>query len=133
MHTTKPISLSEACAELKDLWSPHVLAQVNEQYLKVARVQGVFPWHTHDCEDELFLVLKGALTIGRAEVDGGPVTLQPGEIFVVPRGIRHNTSATEETWLALVEPVTTAHTGSETTPMTRSLAEQLRGNQPADA
>ena len=131
MHT-QPISLTGACAALKDLWSPQVLAQVNDQYLKVARVHGVFPWHTHDLEDELFLVLKGALTIGRAEADGGPVTLKPGEMLVVPRGVRHNTSAAEETWLALVEPVTTAHTGSEITPLTRSLAEQLRGSPLAD-
>ena len=70
-------------------------------------------------------MLKGALTIGRSPADGGPVTLQPGEAFVVPRGVRHNTSAAEETWIALFEPVATAHTGSEQTPLTRTLAEQL--------
>lgn len=120
-----PVSLQRECAALPDLWSPRILAQVNDQYLKVARVQGEFPWHTHESEDELFLVLKGALTIGRAEADGGPVILHPGEVFVVPRGTRHNTSAAEETWIALVEPVTTEHTGSEQTPMTRTIAEQL--------
>lgn len=101
------------------------MAQVNDQFVKVAKVQGEFPWHSHAAEDELFLVLKGALTIGRAAEDGGPVTLQPGEIFVVPRGVRHNTSATEETWIALVETVTTEHTGGEQTLLTRSIAEQL--------
>jgi len=70
-------------------------------------------------------VLQGALTIGRAVEDGGPVTLLPGQIFVVPRGVRHNTSAMEETWIALVEPVTTEHTGGEQTPLTRSIAEQV--------
>ncbi len=70
-----------------------MVAQVNDQYLKVARVQGEFPWHSHEAEDELFLVLRGCLTIGRAESDGGPVTLLPGQVFVVPRGVRHNTSA----------------------------------------
>jgi quercetin dioxygenase-like cupin family protein len=123
MH--QPLSLTDSCAALTELWSPRILAQVNDQYVKVARVHGEFPWHSHDAEDELFLVLAGALTIGRAENDGGPVTLAPGEIFVVPRGIRHNTSATEETWIALIETVTTQHTGSEQTPMTRSIAEQL--------
>jgi mannose-6-phosphate isomerase-like protein (cupin superfamily) len=98
---------------------------VNDQYVKVARVQGEFPWHAHENEDELFLVLQGALTIGRAAEDGGPVTLRPGEIFVVPRGTRHNTSAAEETWIALIETVTTEHTGGEQTPLTRSIAEQL--------
>lgn len=119
------LSLQDACSALPDLWSPRVLAQVNDQYLKVARVLGEFPWHTHHAEDELFLVLKGRLTIGRAPEDGGPVTLQPGEVFVVPHGTRHNTSAAEETWIALIEPVTTQHTGSEQTPLTRTIAQQL--------
>jgi quercetin dioxygenase-like cupin family protein len=125
MKSDSAISLLEACSALPDLWSPRVLAQVNDQYVKVARVQGEFPWHAHEREDELFLVLKGALTIGRSPEDGGAVTLQQGEIFVVPRGVRHNTSAVEETWIALMETVTTQHTGGEQTPLTRSLAEQL--------
>ena len=102
-----------------------MLVQVNNQYLKAVRVQGEFPWQSHADEDELFLVLRGALTIGRAEQDGGPVVLQAGEVFVVPRGVRHNTSAEEETWLALIETVTTQHTGAEQTAMTRSVEEQL--------
>lgn len=122
---TTPVSLLASAAALPGLWSPRVLAQVNDQYLKVARVLGEFPWHTHDDEDELFLVLQGALTIGRAEADGGPVTLLPGEVFVVPRGLRHNTSAAVETLIALVETTTTRHTGNEQTPMTRTLAEQM--------
>jgi quercetin dioxygenase-like cupin family protein len=125
MKTDVPMSLVDACAALPELWSPRVIAQVNDQYVKVARVEGEFPWHTHELEDEMFLVLKGALTIGRNEADGGPVTLRPGEIFVVPKGVRHNTSATEETWIALIETVTTEHTGGEQTPMTRTIAEQL--------
>ena len=71
-------------------------------------------------------MLQGALTIGRSEADGGPLTLQPGEVFIVPKGMRHNTSATEETWIALVETITTQHAGNEPTAMARSLEEQLR-------
>jgi quercetin dioxygenase-like cupin family protein len=119
------ISLLDACAALPDLWSPRVVGRVNDQYVKVARVQGEFPWHSHAAEDELFLVLKGALTIGRSDADGGPLVLHPGDVFIVPRGMRHNTSAVEETWIALIETVTTQHTGDEVTPMTRSIAEQL--------
>ena len=121
-----PIALQYAAASLPELWSPRVLAQVNNQYLKVARVHGEFPWHTHAAEDELFLVLSGALTIGRDEADGGPVTLHPGEIFVIPRGLRHNTAASEETLIALIEPITTAHSGDLQTPLTRTLEDQLR-------
>jgi len=120
-----PINLMDACAALPDLWSPRVVAQVNDQYVKVARVHGEFPWHAHQAEDELFLVLKGELTIGRAQPDGGPVKLGPGQAFVVPRGVRHNTSAEIETWIVLVETVTTEHTGAEHTTMTRSIEEQL--------
>jgi quercetin dioxygenase-like cupin family protein len=124
-----PLSLELACSALPELWSPRVLGQVNDQYVKVARVHGEFPWHDHPHEDEMFLVLRGALTIGRSESDGGNITLQPGEFFIVPRGIRHNTSAAEETWIALIESVTTQHTGDEQTPLTRSIADQL-GTQP---
>jgi mannose-6-phosphate isomerase-like protein (cupin superfamily) len=120
-----PVSLELACSALKELWSPRVVGQVNNQYIKVAKVQGEFPWHSHEHEDEMFLVLRGALRIGRAEADGGPVSVGAGEFFVVPRGVRHNTSAAEETWIALIETVTTLHTGSEQTALTRSIAEQL--------
>ncbi len=74
----------------------------------------------------MFLVLRGELQIGRAETDGGNVIVRAGEFFVVPRGLRHNTSAREETWLALIETVSTEHTGGEQTPMTGSISEQLR-------
>lgn len=120
-----PISLERACAALGDLWSPRVLGCVNDQYIKVAKIQGEFPWHSHEHEDEMFLVLRGCLRIGRSDADGGAVTVLPGEFFVVPRGLRHNTSAEEETLIALIETVTTQHTGSEQTEMTRSIAEQL--------
>ncbi|MGA8938320.1 MAG: cupin domain-containing protein [Acidobacteriaceae bacterium] len=123
----KPVNLELACSALSELWSPRVVGQVNNQYIKVARVQGEFPWHAHALEDEMFLVLRGELQIGRAKADGGNVVVRPGEFFVVPRGVRHNTSATEETWLALIETVSTEHTGGEQTPMTRSIAEQLAG------
>jgi quercetin dioxygenase-like cupin family protein len=123
-----PISLELACSALTELWSPRVVGQVNNQYIKVAKVQGEFPWHSHQHEDEMFLVLRGLLRIGRAEADGGPVSLHPGEFFVVPRGVRHNTSAAEETWVALIETTTTLHTGSEQTALTRSIADQRGAN-----
>src|SRR5271170_3824879 len=121
----EPISLELACSALKELWSPRVVGQVNNQYIKVAKIQGEFPWHSHEHEDEMFFVLRGHLHIGRAEADGGTVSVLPGEFFVVPRGVRHNTSAAEETWIALIETITTRHTGSEQTPLTRSIKEQL--------
>lgn len=126
----EPISLELACSALPELWSPRVVGQVNDQFIKVVRVQGEFPWHAHALEDEMFLVLRGELQIGRGEADGGNVVVRPGEFFVVPRGVRHNTSAEQETWLALIETVSTEHTGGEATPMTRSIAEQVDGAKP---
>jgi mannose-6-phosphate isomerase-like protein (cupin superfamily) len=120
-----PISLDLACSALQELWSPRVVGQVNNQYIKVAKIQGEFPWHTHDHEDEMFLVLRGHLRIGRSEADGGSVSVLPGQFFIVPRGTRHNTSAEEETWIALIESTTTLHSGNEQTPLTRSIAQQL--------
>jgi len=121
----KPISLDLACSAVAELWSPRVVGQVNNQYIKVARVHGEFPWHAHAVEDEMFLVLRGELRIGRTEADGGPVYVVAGEFFVVPRGVRHNTSTAEETWIALIETVTTEHAGGEETAMARSIAEQM--------
>jgi mannose-6-phosphate isomerase-like protein (cupin superfamily) len=120
-----PISLDAACRALPELWAPQVVGQVNNQFIKVARVQGEFPWHAHAEEDEMFLVLRGALRIGLVEPNGQHVLVRPGEFFVVPRGVRHNTAATEETWIALIETMTTEHTGGEQTPMTRSILEQM--------
>ena len=124
----QPVSLEAACKALPALWSPRVLGRVNDQYIKAVRVQGEFPWNAHAHEDEMFLVLRGTLRIGRADVDGGDVLVGAGEFFVVPRGVRHNTSAVEETWLALIETVTTEHTGGEPTAMTRAISEQLAGS-----
>ena len=123
----QPVSLEAACQALPQLWSPRVVGRVNDQFVKVARVQGEFPWHAHANEDEMFLVLRGELRIGRAEADGGDVHVRAGEFFIVPRGVRHNTSAVEETWIALIETVTTRHTGDEQTAMTRSIDEQMQG------
>lgn len=120
--SVKSINLIAEVGEIEELWSPRVVARVNDSFLKVARVQGEFVWHAHEGEDELFLVLKGRL---RIEMEDGTVELGPGEAFVVPRGVRHNPVAEEECWLALVEPVETLHTGDIITPRTRTIEEQV--------
>jgi len=117
------ISPASAAASLTELWSPRVIAEVDDSYIKVAKVQGTFGWHAHTDEDELFLILKGRL---RIEMEQGPVELGPGEILVVPKGTRHNPVAEEECHLMLIERKSTLHTGDTVTDKTRSLAEQLR-------
>lgn len=117
-----PIDVAARFATVPDLWSPKVIAQVNDQYVKLARLAGAFVWHAHEHEDELFLVVRGRL---RIELEEGTVELRAGECVVVPRGVRHRPVADEECWVMLVEPATTQHTGDTITPLTRSIAEQL--------
>lgn len=117
------VSPLEVAASLTELWSPRVIAEVDDAYVKVAKVHGTFTWHAHDDEDELFLVLSGRL---RIEMHGGDVELGAGEMFVVPKGVQHNPVAEEECLLMLIERKTTAHTGDVVTAMTRSVEEQLR-------
>jgi mannose-6-phosphate isomerase-like protein (cupin superfamily) len=117
----RPRSLADELSRVTDFWSPRVVAALNGQYLKVARLKGEFVWHQHDAEDELFLVLKGVL---RIQFEQGEVTVREGECIVVPRGVRHNPVADDECWIALFEPASTAHTGEVVTDRTRSIAEQ---------
>ena len=122
---THPVSLELACGALPELWAPRVIGQINDQYVKAVRVQGEFPFHAHTHEDEMFFVVRGCLRIGLPGCERDFVNVRAGEFFIVPRGVRHNTSAAEETWIMLIEPVTTQHTGDERTAMTRSIEEQL--------
>ena len=118
-----PLSIAEGHEALEDLWSPKVLARVNDQFVKVAKVCGSLAWHKHDNEDELFLVTKGRLRIEFETRD--PVEIGAGEFFVVPRGVMHNPVADEECFIVLIETATTRHTGSVMTNRTRSIDEQL--------
>lgn len=117
------ISPRNIAGALTELWSPRVISEVDDSYIKVAKVQGVFGWHAHTDEDELFLVLQGHL---RIEMETGVVDLREGEIFVVPKGVRHNPVAEHECLVMLIERKSTLHTGDTITEKTRSIAEQLR-------
>jgi mannose-6-phosphate isomerase-like protein (cupin superfamily) len=103
-------------------WSPKVVARVNDQYVKVAKLLGEMDWHRHAGEDELFWVVRGRL---RIEFRDHAVELDPGQCCVVPRGVEHHPVAAAECWILLVETVTTRHTGAQITPQTRSIEEQL--------
>jgi quercetin dioxygenase-like cupin family protein len=116
------LELESQFGRLTDYWSPKVIARVNDQYVKVAKVKGELAWHAHDAEDEMFLVVRGHL---RIQLEDGEVSLHPGEFVVIPRGVRHNPVAEDECWVVLIETVTTKHTGDVVTPLTRSIAEQL--------
>ena len=117
------VSPRRIAAGLTELWSPRIVAELDDSYVKVAKVQGTLAWHAHDDEDELFFILGGTL---RIEMEDRSVVLHEGDTFVVPRGVRHNPVAEEECLIMLIERKTTKHTGNETTAKTRSLDEQLR-------
>lgn len=117
------VSPARIAAELSEFWSPRVVAELDDSYVKVAKVQGTLAWHSHENEDELFYILKGSLTI---EMEDRAVVLGEGETFVVPKGVRHNPIAEQECHIMLIERKSTLHTGTEVTGKTRSLAEQLR-------
>jgi mannose-6-phosphate isomerase-like protein (cupin superfamily) len=103
------VNLAEKLALFSDHWSPRIIAQVNDFHVKLAKVQGEFVWHTHDDEDEMFLVISGELTI---KMRDGDVRLAPGELFVVTKGAEHCPVAAEETAVLVLERASTAHTGS---------------------
>ncbi len=119
----KVVSPRKIAASLTELWSPRVVGEVDDAYVKVAKVQGSLAWHSHDEEDELFLILKGRL---RIEMESGAIELDEGEMFIVPKGVRHNPVAEHECHLLLVERQSTLHTGSVRTEKTRTIADQLR-------
>ncbi|HEX4953849.1 MAG TPA: cupin domain-containing protein [Thermoanaerobaculia bacterium] len=103
------VSLAAKFGLFTDHWSPKVVADVGESQVKLAKVQGEFVWHQHEHEDELFWVVQGELTI---ELRDGAVTLGPGELVVIPKGVEHRPVAREEVHLVLIEPRSTFHTGN---------------------
>lgn len=104
----KPINLSEKLSLFSDHWSPKVIAEMNDYQFKVVKVQGDFVWHDHPDTDETFLVLEGTL---RIDFRDGAVTLGPGEMVVVPKGVEHKPYAEAEVKMLLIEPRGVVNTG----------------------
>ncbi|MEU2872592.1 cupin domain-containing protein [Streptomyces olivoreticuli] len=114
--TTRAVNIAAELAAFHDHWAQRKVADLNDYEVKLAKVQGEFVWHTHDDTDELFLVVSGRLTI---QLRNGDVVLEPGELFVVPRGTEHCPKAEEETSVLLLEPAGVLNTGSAGGPRTR--------------
>jgi mannose-6-phosphate isomerase-like protein (cupin superfamily) len=103
------VNLAQKFSEFDDFWSPKIVAELNGQAVKLARLQGEFIWHHHDVEDELFLVVKGRLLIQFRDRD---VLLEEGDLIVVPAGVEHRPVAEEEAHVLLFEPQGTLNTGN---------------------
>jgi mannose-6-phosphate isomerase-like protein (cupin superfamily) len=103
------VSLEEKFGSFDDLWRPRIAGGVNDVDVKLAKLKGEFVWHHHPREDELFLVVRGRLTM---RLRDGAVEVGPGEFLIVPAGVEHLPVADEETWVLLVEPRSTLNTGN---------------------
>lgn len=105
----RKVNLADALATFDELWQPRIVGEVNDCYVKVVKLKGEFVWHQHQQEDEMFLVLKGRLTM---KLRDGDVEVGEGELSIIPRGVEHMPVADEETHVMLFEPKTTINTGN---------------------
>jgi mannose-6-phosphate isomerase-like protein (cupin superfamily) len=103
------VNLKEKLALFDEMWAPRIVGELNGQQVKLAKLRGEFAWHHHEDEDEMFLVVRGRLTIKLPERD---VVLEEGEFLIVPRGVEHMPVAEEEAHVLLFEPVGTLNTGN---------------------
>ena len=116
------INISEKFGLFSDEWTPKILAESNGQLVKIAKGTGELVWHTHENEDELFIVFQGQLTL---QLRNGDVVLNPGEMYVVPRGVEHCPKAEPDTHFMMIEPSSTAHTGELQSEVTVSSEKQF--------
>jgi mannose-6-phosphate isomerase-like protein (cupin superfamily) len=112
------VNLAEKLATFAEHWQPRTVGQFNGHDLMVVKVKGEFVWHRHDDTDDFFLVLKGRVTIRMRDRN---VTLGPGEVFVVPKGVEHCPVAAEEAHIFLIEPTGTPNTGNAETAAPRRI------------
>ena len=121
------VNLNEKLSKVKEYWSPKIIGEVNESYVKVVKFKGAFVWHHHDDEDEMFLVVKGRFRMDYRDKDlrDGHQWIEEGEFIVVPRGVEHRPVADEECWLVLFEPASTLNTGNVVNELTQPQLERV--------
>ena len=119
-----PINLLDASKKLTELWSPRVIGELDDSYyVKIAKLEGDLAWHSHENEDEMFLVIDGHLKI---EMKDHTVELGPGDMYVIPKGVMHNPIAEEVCSVLVFEKKETKHMGEMEDERTRSIQDQLR-------
>ena len=116
------VNLVEKFKLFQEYWSPKIVGEVNDCYLKLVKFKGDFVWHHHDTEDEMFMVIKGRFVMKLKERD---VQLEEGEFIVIPRGVEHMPVADEEVEVLLIEPKTTLNTGNVTNERTLEVLQQI--------
>lgn len=121
------INLQERSTTINEYWSPQVIGEVNDVYVKMARGKGQdIPWHNHTNEDELFYIVEGSLLF--EEEGKEPFPMNKGDMYIVKRGVNHRVSAEEECVIMLIENKTTAHLGEAVSDLTKSVEDQLYSN-----
>jgi mannose-6-phosphate isomerase-like protein (cupin superfamily) len=115
------VNLAEKFHKFSDLWSPKLVGELNENYIKLAKGEGELDWHAHDNEDEFFMVVSGHLDI---HLRDKVISLDPGEFYVVPKGVEHRPVAIAGTEIVLIEPKQTLHTGTRKTDQTVAIEDQ---------
>jgi len=103
------VDLNEKFSLFDEYWEPKIAGELNGQYVKLAKLKGAFVWHHHENEDELFMVIKGQLTI---KFKDRQITLNEGQFYIIPRGVEHLPVAEEECHVMLFEPKTVLNTGN---------------------
>ena len=116
------VNLAAKFALFADYWHPRIVGELNGQQVKLVKFQGEFIWHTHDAEDELFLVARGRF---RMDLRDCPIWVEEGEFLIVPRGVEHRPVAESEVHLLLFEPATTVNTGDQAGELTVEQPERL--------
>ena len=116
------VNLAQKFSLFHDHWSPKIVGELNDSYVKLVKLQGEFVWHQHESEDELFLVVQGRLLIRLRDRE---LWLDPGEFVIIPRGVEHLPVAEAEVHVLLLEPKTTLNTGNVQSERTRAALEHL--------
>ena len=116
------INIKNTFSKFSDYFNPRIIGELNGQHVKVTKLKGEFTWHSHENEDELFLVIKGELKI---EFRDKTVEIKEGEFIIVPKGIEHKPIADEEVHVLLFEPATTLNTGNVENNFTKTVLEKL--------
>lgn len=119
---TEKINLTQKLSLFSEYWSPKIVGELNDAFIKLAKLKGEFDWHHHENEDELFLVIKGNLLIKFRDRD---VWLTEGEFLVIPKGVEHLPVAAEEVQVMLIEPKTTLNTGNVITEKTKEVLDRI--------
>jgi len=116
------VNLSQKFSKINEHWDPRIAGELNGQMVKLVKFKGPFTWHKHDDEDELFLVVKGSFNM---ELRDKTITLNEGELLIVPRGVEHRPNAEQECEVMLFEPASTLNTGDKQNEFTKATLKSI--------